>query len=95
MATERRVIEVRGLKARLLQSIVDWEKVENEPTSEVKWPVVKKNDKILELRPGRRVPITKQFERFNIFYLQGVGPVDFVPFTESFAKIIKRWKYKI
>jgi len=92
-----RRIEVRGLKARLLRSLVDWEKLQQseEATTGSKWPVLTKGDKTVELKPGTCLPTVKAFKRFNLFFLEGLGPVDFVPITESLAKVVKRWKYRI
>jgi hypothetical protein len=91
-----RIVEIRGFKAVLLKSIIDWNSIPVNDGKEYKYPVVSNGTKVLELRPGTTVQLVKPTVRVNMFYLEGLGPVDLVPSkTDPLkARIIKRWKFK-
>ena len=98
MEGKKRRIELRGLKATLLRSIIDTTGVKLTPVEETAsdWPVLSVTGGYVELRPGAVLNLKKPAVRMNLFYIQGLGPVDLVPDTHDplRAKIIRRWKFK-
>ena len=97
---EKRRIELRGLKATLLKSIIDWDAVPvpAETGNPYRFPVVVKDGKdgkVVELRPGTILKLIKPTMRVNLFYLQGLGPVDLVPTHDPLrARVVRRWKFR-
>jgi hypothetical protein len=93
----KKKVEVRGIKAVFLKTAINWDAVPvGDQGGEYKFPVVAKDGKIVELRPGAVIQLTRPLTRVNLYYTQEMGPVDLVPSKDDpyRARIIKRWKFK-